>query len=196
MLNPLVTKAIRHYKDRYPNIKLQMKEANSLYLIECVQNDELDIAFIRPPQKEPEGLTMQLLKKELLIAALPVDYPVKDDRIPLSTLKDQHFVVSPYTVSAGLYEAIISACKAEGFIPEISANAPQIVSILSLVAANIGVTLVPETTRQLAINGIKYVQLTQQNYAVGLSLIYKKNYHSQPAINFASMVHDCLNQAI
>jgi hypothetical protein len=53
----------------------------------------------------------------------------------LAEFKYESFIVSPPEVSAGLYAAILNSCQQHGFTPKIGQQAPQIVSILSLVAA-------------------------------------------------------------
>lgn len=76
-------------------------------------------------------------------------------------------------MSAGLFDAIKQACHERGFEPKIGQNAPQIVSILSLVSANLGVSLVPESTKQLQIQGVAYRSLKAPVPTVGLGLAYK-----------------------
>ncbi len=78
---------------------------------------------------------------------------------------------------------------------KIGQNAPQIVSILSLVSANLGVSLVPESTKQLQIQGVAYRSLQAPVPTVGLALAYKKHAPSQMAINFASVVQVACHHA-
>jgi DNA-binding transcriptional LysR family regulator len=69
------------------------------------------------------------------------------------------------------------------------------VSILSLVSANLGVSLVPESTKQLQIQGVAYRSLKAPVPTVGLGLAYKKHAPSQMAINFASVVQVACHHA-
>ncbi|MDR0070530.1 LysR substrate-binding domain-containing protein, partial [Acinetobacter sp. 11520] len=105
------------------------------------------------------------------------------------------FIVSPPSISAGLFDAIKQACHERGFEPKIGQNAPQIVSILSLVSANLGVSLVPESTKQLQIQGVAYRSLKAPVPTVGLGLAYKRHAPSQMAINFASVVQVACHHA-
>lgn len=194
ILNPLIPKAIQRFQKQYPSTNLVLTEANSLLLIEAILHNELDIAVIRPPKTYPNDLYIQHLIDEHLVAVLPQDYLLPDEKLSsLEALKNERFIVSPYEVSAGLFEATVHACAQSGFEPKFGPSAPQIVSILSLVAANIGVSLVPESTQQLNIKGIQYQALDPKISKIGLGLAYKTDHHSQPAINFSSILHSLLH---
>ena len=192
ILNPLIPTAIQTFQHTYPDVKLILKEANSLILIESILNNELDIAIIRPPENYPKTITIKNFINEKLIAALPIDYPNNEDSIDLDQFKNESFIVSPPNISAGLYSAIINACQQHGFTPKIGQQAPQIISILSLVAANLGISLVPESTKQLKIEGIKYKYLNNQTSTIGLGIAFKTDFDCQPAINFSSIINSLL----
>lgn len=195
ILNPLIPQAIRTFQKKHPHINLILKEANSLLLIDDIADNELDIAVIRTPHNYQSDICIQHLLYENLVAALHQDTPCTGEPyILLSSLKDQKFIVSPYEVSAGLHDATINACKQSGFEPIFGPSAPQIVSILSLVAANLGVSLVPETTQQVNIKGIRYKALHPDTTKVSLGLAHQHDYHCQPAINFSSILHTLLNE--
>ncbi|WP_343683276.1 LysR family transcriptional regulator [Acinetobacter baylyi] len=195
MLNLILPKSIRLFQHQYPKIRLKLEEANSLLLMDRLLDDRLDIALVRPPDHVPEGLHLQLLMHEPLLAVLPIGHPfAQHQSIQLNALKDDSFIVSPRAISAGLFDAIANACRSHGFEPKIGQNAPQIVSIVSLVAANLGVSLVPESTKQLGITGVKYLHIDDPTPMVGLALAYRKNTHSQIVINFSSLIHSLLIQ--
>ncbi|WP_436905970.1 LysR family transcriptional regulator [Acinetobacter johnsonii] len=194
ILNSLIPTAIQAFQQQYPQVNLVLKEANSLILIESLLNNELDIAIVRPPAQYPKAITIRNLIDEKLIAALPIQYPAEDEVIDLAEFKHESFIVSPPEVSAGLYAAILNSCQQHGFTPKIGQQAPQIVSILSLVAANLGVSLVPESTQQLKIEGIKYKYLKNKTATIGLGIAFKADLHSQPAINFSSLLNSIVRQ--
>lgn len=105
MLHPLLRSVIRLYQQQYPQHQLQLSEANSLILLERLQRDELDIAIVRPPQVTPANLNMQILLTETMVVALPAEHPCQAmAEIPLLLLQDDFFIVSPASVSSGLFD--------------------------------------------------------------------------------------------
>ena len=197
MLNPLIPESIRRYQQQYPKVGLKLEEANSLKLIDYVLEDRLDIAIIRPPRQIHSSLAMQHLLDEPLIAALPLrrDFAHEMQPFNVACLREHEMIMSPRNVSAGLYDAISDACQKAGFEPKMGQSAPQIVSILSLVAANLGVSLVPESSQQLQIQGVKYRTFAEPVPTVGLAVIYKQRLATQLAINFASTLQMVCHQA-
>ncbi|WP_407324422.1 LysR family transcriptional regulator [Acinetobacter pittii] len=193
ILNPLVSQSIRVFQLNYPKIDLKLEEANSLLLIDRLLENKLDLAIIRPPYEIPEGLDLQILLSEPLIAAVPSELAKNcTDTISLETLKNKKFIMSPRENSAGLYDAIISACINHGFSPEISALPPQIVSILALVSANLGITLIPQSSQQLHLDGVKYLKLTEPTPIINLALIHRKSMTPKSAINFTDLINKLL----
>ena len=100
--------------------------------------------------------------------------------------------MAAHSVSAGLHDAVLDACRSHGLEPKIGQSAPQIVSIVSLVAANLGVSLVPASAMQLGIKGVQYLQVAEPKPVVGFSLAYRRNTHAQAAINFSSLIQSLL----
>lgn len=121
MLNPLIPKCVRYFQQQYPKVNLKLEEANTLLLIDLLLEDRLDVAIIRSPRNMPDSLILQELLAEPLIAALPSESFQLDDashEIDLTALRELDFIVSPPSVSAGLFDAIKQACHERGFEPK------------------------------------------------------------------------------
>ena len=196
MLNPLIPESIRRYQQQYPKVGLKLEEANSLKLIDYVLEDRLDIAIIRPPRQIHSSLAMQQLLNEALIAAVSVRRDLAHGEQPLQVtcLREHEMILSPRSVSAGLYDAVTDAFQQAGFEPKLGQSEPQIVSILSLVAADLGVSMVPESSQQLQIQGVVYRPFAEPVPTVGLAVIYKQHLATQLAINFASILQMVCHQ--
>ena len=131
---------MREMRERTPAITLSLEEASTGELIEAVEADRLDAAFVRSPSERLENLTITHLLDEEMLAALPDHHPRarKDTRrrISLASLADEALIL--YRRPTGPeYDSIIAACRAAGFSP--SQEATRMVSTLSLVAAGLGI---------------------------------------------------------
>ncbi|MGK8833840.1 LysR substrate-binding domain-containing protein, partial [Achromobacter xylosoxidans] len=102
--------------------------------------------------------------EESMLAAFPADHPMVKGRarkrIALSELADESLILYRRHNGPGLYDAIISACRAAGFSPRVAQEAPRMLSTLSLVAAGLGVSLVPASLRRVNIEGVVYVNVS------------------------------------
>ncbi|MEB3766731.1 LysR family transcriptional regulator [Acinetobacter sp. MD2] len=192
-LNPLIPAGIRHFQTQYPQVNLKIEEGNSAVLIDKVLRDELDVVVVRPSNPIPQDLKIQHLKDEPLVLVMSQQHRlaqhVATEPFDLHLLENDAFIMTPTSATGmGLYDAMVEACRKVGFEPKIGPHAPQLVSILSLVSANLGVSLVPESSKQVQLAGVQYYDLQTPIPQVSLALAYKAQSPSQCAINFVSVI--------
>ncbi|MBO0127698.1 LysR family transcriptional regulator [Agrobacterium sp. OT33] len=185
-LNPLVPACIRAYRNKYPDVELQVMEANALLLTPALLEDRLDVALLRPSQSDPEALYEEVLADEPLLVALPVSHPLarRGTMIDLPELRDDPFILTPRSIGTSLHDASIKACEDAGFTPRLGPAAPHIVSILSLVAAELGVSLVPESVAQVKMQNIVLLPSSGPPPRLSISLAYRRGTTSPVVKNF------------
>lgn len=170
--NPLVTQVIGRFRDAYPDIEVELREQATTPLLRALKQGDLQLAFIRAADDELEGLRRVALPDEPLWAALPTRHRLAShDRISLSELAADPFILYPRDNGRLLYDAIIAACGRAGFSPRIAQEAPQMASTVNLVAAGVGIALVPASMRQIRSPGVAYAQLTGTPPVAVLSLV-------------------------
>src|SRR6185312_653198 len=109
-------------------------------------------------------LVVQVLLKEELVVALPAAHPLAggagvSPRLRLRQLAAEDFILYRRPSGPGLYDTIIAACRHAGFTPKIGQEAPVVTSTLNLVAAGLGVSVVPASLSRHRIEGIAYARL-------------------------------------
>jgi DNA-binding transcriptional LysR family regulator len=92
----------------------------------------------------------------------------------------------PREIAPTLYDTIVDACRKAGFQPVIGQVAPHITSIVNLVAAELGVSLVPAAMMQLRVTGIVYRQIAGQSPTTRLALAYRRGETSPVVRNFVA----------
>ncbi|WP_282615085.1 LysR family transcriptional regulator [Roseomonas gilardii] len=179
--NPRVPLAIRTYRRRYPDVELSLREANSNGLVEALRSGSLDAAFLRPEAIDRDGLRLHAMEEEPLIAALPSSRMAHEKPIHLRELASDPFVMTPRALGPTLFDVTIGACRKAGFEPIIGQSAPQVASVLALVAAELGVALVPVSMRDAAIKGVTYHDIKGEKPVTALALAVRSNERS-PAV--------------
>ncbi|MGK3124245.1 LysR family transcriptional regulator [Candidatus Pantoea formicae] len=189
-MNPLIPGCIRAFRQAHPDVFLNVMEANSIVLLQALANQQLDIALLRQENAVPEGVTVQLLLQEPLVAALPADHPLARIRgkMTLPSLHDEHFILTPKESGTSLRESVLQACRQQGFTPMEGQPAPHIVSILSVVAAGLGVSLVPESMRQFSLAGVVFKQIKAPVPTTGLAVAWNDQALAATAQNFLTLV--------
>ena len=187
VLNAAVPSAIRAFRRAYADVELVLEEASTTRLVAGLQEGSLDAAFLRPKGSNPEMLQLRLLSEEPMIVALPSGHVAAKQRdVDLASLKDDSFVLFPRAIGPALYDAIVSACRRAGFEPVIGQFAPQIASMVNLVAAELGVSIVPASTSQLRVRGVAYREIAGQAPTVRLAIAYRRGETSPIVRNFVA----------
>jgi DNA-binding transcriptional LysR family regulator len=160
--HPFVPRIIRTYREAFPLVSLTLEEAGTIELIQNLRNERLDAAFIRTPLVEQVGLVVDLLFREAMVIALPQEHALarRAGAVGLQTLANETFIAYRRHTGPGLYDAIMSACNQAGFTPHIGQEAPRIVSTLNLVAAGLGISLVPESLQGMHMEGVAFRRLS------------------------------------
>lgn len=190
-MNPIVPDAIRAFRRRYPEVELVLSESNSTGLAAGLRDGTIDLAFLRPGAIEGEDLRLFDLPDEPMVLALASGHSLlpADPRVAVSltALRDEVFVLTPRTIGPTLFDAAVGACEAAGFTPKLGQAAPQIASVLALVAAEQGVSIVPGSMQQLALAGVAYRPIGDAAPIARLALAHPCNSRSVVVANFAQV---------
>jgi DNA-binding transcriptional LysR family regulator len=162
LFHPLVPRAIRDFREAFPLVSLALEEGLSHEVVDRLCNDRMDVAFVRNAAIHVEGIVVNALFEEPLVAALPSHHRAirakREPALSLESLADDPFVLTG-PPGTGLYDETVAACRAAGFSPRIGQLAPRITSTLGLVAAGLGVALVPESLQTMKMDGVVYRRL-------------------------------------
>jgi DNA-binding transcriptional LysR family regulator len=156
--HPFVPRVIRAFREAYPLVALTLDEGGTTELIEDLRSERVDAAFIRTPVADPMGVAINPLLEEAMLVALPATHALAADAtdLPLAALAAETFIVYRRPSGPGLYDAIFGACHAAGFSPVVGQEAPRIVSTLNLVAAGLGIAIVPASLARMQMDGVIY----------------------------------------
>ncbi len=186
-LNPIVPASIRSFRRSFPDVELSLEEASTAALLAGLLELRLDAVIFRPGETHPEGLRIQHLADEPLVVALPAAHAAAKGPggVSLEMLRNDPLILTlPATY---LRDAALKACRNAGFEPVLGLGAPHIASILSLVSAEFGVSLVPSCIRQLNVKGVVYRTILAPAPRVGLAIAYREKRPPQPAVNFGKL---------
>jgi DNA-binding transcriptional LysR family regulator len=154
-------------------------------LLQGLRKGALDAAFLRPRDTGNEDLQLRLLSEEPLVVALLSGHPIAArPEIELAMLKDEPVLLYPRAAGPAAYDTVIAACREAGFEPEFDQTAPQLASLVTLVAAGLGISIVPASMRQLAVAGVVYRELAGAVPVARLALATRRSDTSRVVQNF------------
>lgn len=144
ILPPLLAR----FRNSYPDVVLTLAELPTARQVSALLEDRQDVGLIAlplPPGTETR-ITTRILLHSRFVAAIPSTHALAGDDRPLelTMLAAEPWVLFPPSEGPGLASTILGACARAGFSPQVVQQAIQMETIIGLVAAGIGVSLVPE----------------------------------------------------
>lgn len=166
----LLPQILPEFTKLFPHIRLRLTSGSTVSILGELQRGELDAAFLVPPASQVPGIEMLALSRQRLILAVPSAHPAAGRlAVALSELGDETLVALAHSDSPGFASEIVAACRQAGFHPKVMQESSHALISLPLIAAGLGVAIVPEALRQIAIDNVAYVNLVD---ASGAPLTY------------------------
>jgi DNA-binding transcriptional LysR family regulator len=164
---------IRGFRHLHPGIQLSLLEMLPAPQSEGLINGTIDVGFTRPLQPPYDRqLCSELLYLDPLVAVMPSDHPLATGPLPLHALADEPFVLCDRDISPTLFDKITSLCAQAGFSPRITHTSNVLSSVLTLIQAGEGVTLIPSSLRHGFFNDLRFCPLTEPTGAVELVMAW------------------------
>ena len=135
--------AIAAFRKEHPNVRFRLRQGTYSSLIRDVIQGDVDLAFVSPFPENHDRVVGELLLTEELYAVLPPQHPLAGrSEIRLDELRDEPFVM--FSEMYSLRGIVLDACRKAGFVPNVGFEGEETDTIRSLVAAGMGVSLLPE----------------------------------------------------
>lgn len=184
----LVSIAIRRFREENQGVVLSLQEMTTSEQIESLQRGEIDIGFVRPPA-QGAGIQLEVVKREPLLAALPSTHRLaKRRKVRVKELAGEAWVTLPPELGLGFHDLVLGVCLKAGFTPSVSQVAFQIHTMVGLVAAGLGVTLVPASVASLHREGVTYCRLADATAPVETAAAYLQASDSPILANFLKIM--------
>jgi DNA-binding transcriptional LysR family regulator len=172
---------IRRFRAELPMVHLDLSEASTLAQLDAVRLGVVDIAFVRGPVTGtlPPDLRSQIVLEESFSVALPIDHALaKKKRSGVRALAGEPMVLFPRHLAPAFHDIITTMCRDAGFSPVISQEAAEYQTILSLVAAGLGVSIVPASIRNLGRTGVVFRPLLYSGAAAQVVAVFRQHRRS------------------
>jgi len=173
-----IPRAIFSYRQAHPHVRLTIVEMSSDRQISALLSGELDVGFIRSPERPavPADITATELFEDRLIVALRDDHPLATSNRPLRIcdLAGQPFIFYARDLGIGLHEQVIALCRDAGFEPLVAQEAREVSTLLGLIAAGLGITVMSESLRALHVDHVVYASLDDPRAVTKMWLIQNR----------------------
>jgi DNA-binding transcriptional LysR family regulator len=175
-----------------PNVRIHLSEMYTEPQFAALLAGQIDVGFVRDEPvhaKDARRLCLSVIDREPLLLALPSGHRLAHrTSLGLAEVAEDPFVSQPRELAATLHDRLVQLAGAAGFQPRVAQKAQQINGMLALVAAGLGLALVPSSMRVVRMAGVNYVPLEDSNAHMILAVACRKDDRAPALLQFLSTV--------
>ena len=167
----LLPELLNLFVRRFPEADIHLTEDKSHKLIPRLISGWLDVVFVRPPEHIDAMLTTRFIANETCVLAVPTNHRlVSYDEVRIDDFRHEPVILPERRTRRHSHDLTMNIFKEGGSMPVIAQYAEEKQTILSFVAAGLGIALVPASYKDMNADGVKYLALTPKKHVEGLPL--------------------------
>jgi DNA-binding transcriptional LysR family regulator len=182
-VHSLVPRALLKFRESSPGVEIEIADMSTPSQIEALIAGRLDVGFVRLPVKHPMLTVRKVLTERLTIATSEKF----TGPLTMQGIQEQPFILIDRGVSATYHDHCISLCDRSGFTPRIVYEPNDMFTILNLVSAGIGVSLVPRAARVMHVSGVKFAPVHSSYAEWDIGMAWNKKLESEIVRKFAEV---------
>jgi DNA-binding transcriptional LysR family regulator len=172
-VSEIVPRTILSFRKSYPDVELQMRDMSTPSQTAALLDGTLDVGILRLPVTFPELMSAPLFCEHLVLAAPANIRFTKRDR--LGDFRDQPFIFLPRSVSETFHDHVLNLCWRAGFTPRIVQEAGEMFTILNLVRAGLGISLVPSSAVRMKVPGVHFHDVRMKDAMWRIGIAWNRN---------------------
>ena len=174
---------IRAFRRSHPQVLLELREATSRQQQDMLGKGEVDVGVLIPPIPPSSNLQLHAFDSDALVIALPRLHRLAcGPSVQLQDLADEAFVSWPAAEGEGFHSHVMRQCVAAGFMPDVVQEAHGMHAVLSLVAVETGVAIVPASMAGFRATEVCYVPVQSADARFSLSFCLRTD-ADNPAVH-------------
>ncbi|RUL71845.1 LysR substrate-binding domain-containing protein [Dyella choica] len=190
--HPALPQTLLRLGQNAPNVRVWLSEMYTEPQFSAIRGGQLDVGFVRDVplhEDDARALRLDVIDREPLLLALPEGHRLAGRQsVELGEVAGDPFVVQPRELAATLYDRLVRLAAKSGFHPVIRQHAQQINGLLALVAAGMGLALIPASMQVVKIPGVNYVPLADPDAYLLLAVASDADNPSPVVLQFLDTV--------
>ena len=183
--------ALTEFNKAHPFTQLDLLLHTTEEQLRLLEADKIDLGLFRPP-KVTAGFTIHEISKEGFVAVVPASSPLADrDALSIGDLRDEPFIGLSEIRGIGYQDHIFQKCREAGFQPKIIQRVSGTMAIITMVAANMGVGVVPSWVVHEPVNGVHYRSLPELPPSIPLVCAWRSDTGNQLVLPFYHALKRC-----
>jgi LysR family transcriptional regulator, benzoate and cis,cis-muconate-responsive activator of ben and cat genes len=173
-MNSIIPGLLSYLNINYPLLKAILLEGHNKFIFNGLINNEFDFGFV-PNAEVPREIDFLEVYKENYVLILPENHQLSADTFKgLSDLNDENWILHPRFVGSGYMDEILRVLRIEGVVPKIAHESPNTSTVLRLVEAGLGISMMGKSTLIGYDIKIKSIELVNLQEKLNMKFVWKK----------------------
>jgi DNA-binding transcriptional LysR family regulator len=186
----LLPATLHDFRAQFPDVELSLMELNAAEQAQALRDRSIHVGFARPHAEEADVVVEAVLREPFLVA-LPEAHPLAaQPSLSLPMLAGEPFVSFPETPLPSYAQVVRAVCEEAGFAPRVVQEVREMQTAISLVAAGLGIALLPASVQHLHRDGVVYRPLPEPAPRTELAIVSRKEDASPALQNFLGIVRE------
>jgi DNA-binding transcriptional LysR family regulator len=152
----ILPRLLREHRKRFPDVEVALREMSTPAQVQALRIAEIDVGLLRVPA-DTADLVVHTVREDRMALMIPEAHPLAHKkRITLRALAKEPLILFPTAPRPSWADTVISACREAGFEPIVAQEAMESATVVSFVAAGVGIAVVPEGLKALARPGVVF----------------------------------------
>lgn len=180
---------VRTFKAQHPGVRLTLQELTPLQQEAAFDKGLIELGFTRAlTTVQSKTLSSRVLYRDPMMAVLPASREVKTKSVRLADLSKDSFVLFHRDGAPPLFDMITRMCNKAGFSPRVECEPNLMQTVLTIVEADQGVSIVPACVRNLRSDRVRFYRLQPDDVRVELVAAWRKQAPSVALCAFLGVI--------
>ncbi len=184
-LTKVLRDVVAEHRRTHADVALHLREMHSQLQFEHLRRGDLDVGLVRYNEGAPEGVRLTLLRRDPLRLVVPAPHRfARRKSVTIVECRDEAFIGFPGDAGTGTGPLLKRLCAQAGFEPRIAQEAREATTQIGLVAAGLGIAVLPAPLEAVRIEGVHYVPLEGEGAVLVMSAATRSDEASERVLSF------------
>jgi len=188
-LTKVLRDVVAEHRRSHPDVALNLREMHTQLQFDSLARGDLDVGLVRYNERAPEGIRLRLLRRDPLRLVVPAGHRfARRKSVAIADCRDEAFIGFPGDAGTGTGPLLKRLAAQAGFEPRIAQEAREATTQIGLVAAGLGIAVLPAPLEAVRIEGVHYVPLEGEGAMLVMSVATRSGEASERVLSFVRQV--------